>query len=156
MYKKIAEALIDHFGYNDAGNSEKDRIVGEMIDVIQEQEQKEESIHELLADIKQLESELDDKKDKFAHQIQMAFAEGKRIEVSGNGYISATYSLVINGTFVDINNAYIYTRLYFAGGEIRFSDDSDRKYQIKISNIESITINDLGDIPFETSPIQIA
>jgi hypothetical protein len=35
------DAIIDHFGYNDADSSEKNRIIGEVIDVIQSHEPKE-------------------------------------------------------------------------------------------------------------------
>lgn len=41
MYENIAREIIDYFGYNDVDHSEKNRIIGEVIDIIQSLEPKE-------------------------------------------------------------------------------------------------------------------
>lgn len=41
MYEEIAKAIIDEFGFNDADDSEKQKIISRVIDIIQEHEPKE-------------------------------------------------------------------------------------------------------------------
>jgi hypothetical protein len=99
----------------------------------------ENRLSQILAEIARLQESLDENYDKFARIIQEAFAEGKRIEISGSGSV--------NGRIWRWGNVYVYvnTRLAIEKNLVIFSDDKKNRYQMKICDITKVSIVEMED-----------
>jgi hypothetical protein len=98
----------------------------------------ENRLTQIIGEIDRLQASIDYNYEKFAFVIQRAFAEGKRIEVSGQG--------IFNGMIWTWERAYVHTGLLFQDENMVFVDDVKNVYSIKIGNITSIVVKENEDV----------
>lgn len=101
----------------------------------------ENRLTQIIGEIDRLQASIDYNYEKFAFVIQRAFAEGKRIEVSGKGSF--------NGMIWTWERAYVHTGLLFQDEGMVFVDDVKNVYSLEIVNITSIVIKEMEDVAVE-------
>jgi flagellin-like hook-associated protein FlgL len=95
----------------------------------------ENRLSQIQAEIERLQESIDENYEKFAYDIQRAFSEEKRVEVSGHGKY--------NGVKAHWKDVYVYTKLSFVKNNMRFLDENKDSYAMKIRNITKVEITEM-------------